>query len=252
MRISDWSSDVCSSDLLGGNLSGNGLLVNGGSLLVAGTASLAVAFANAAEAELVIDGGATGAASLTISGAFAQQGIVTLTSNGSSGAASLIVTGAPLTNDGAIVVEPGAGGVRSIEADLVNNGEVTFNAVTAITGAGGVASNEADAVLTANADVTVTGAASFRNSGTMTVAAAATFALVAADFENATGGVIGGGVPIHVDGSLTQHGTLPPGPLPGAPAIDRAVLLELARPIMLEIRASLRAPRSLPRPLHLV
>src|SRR3546814_2381466 len=109
MRISDWSSDVCSSDL-----------------------------------------------------------------NGSSGAASLIVTGAPLTNDGAIVVEPGAGGVRSIEADLVNNGEVTFNAVTAITGAGGVASNEADAVLTANADVTVTGAASFRNSGTMTVAAAAT------------------------------------------------------------------------------
>src|SRR3546814_2150948 len=52
---------------LGGNLSGNGLLVNGGSLLVAGTASLAVAFANAAEAELVIDGGATGAASLTIS-----------------------------------------------------------------------------------------------------------------------------------------------------------------------------------------
>src|SRR3546814_4684538 len=99
MRISDWSSDVCSSDL-----------------------------------------------------------------NGSSGAASLIVTGAPLTNDGAIVVEPGAGGVRSIEADLVNNGEVTFNAVTAITGAGGVASNEADAVLTANADVTVTGAASFRSS----------------------------------------------------------------------------------------
>src|SRR3546814_4421940 len=75
-------------------------------LLVAGTASLAVAFANAAEAELVIDGGATGAASLTISGAFAQQGIVTLTSNGSSGAASLIVTGAPLTNDGPLVVEP--------------------------------------------------------------------------------------------------------------------------------------------------
>src|SRR3546814_2426918 len=123
-------------------------------LLVAGTASLAVAFANAAEAELVIDGGATGAASLTISGAFAQQGIVTLTSNGSSGAASLIVTGAPLTNDGAIVVEPGAGGVRSIEADLVNNGEVTFNAVTAKKNDGGGASNEAAAGMTANADGT--------------------------------------------------------------------------------------------------
>src|SRR3546814_48726 len=107
----------------------------------------------------------------------------------------------------AIVVEPGAGGVRSIEADLVNNGEVTFNAVTAITGAGGVASNEADAVLTANADVTVTGAASFRNSGTMTVAAAATFALVAADFENATGGVIGGGGPTDGERSRTHKST---------------------------------------------
>src|SRR3546814_19149234 len=115
MRISDWSSDVCSSDLLGGNLSGNGLLVNGGSLLVAGTASLAVAFANAAEAELVIDGGATGAASLTISGAFAQQGIVTLTSNGSSGAASLLVTGPPPTNAAPTDVAPGAARVRGTE-----------------------------------------------------------------------------------------------------------------------------------------
>src|SRR3546814_10976738 len=101
-----------------------------------------VASAKAAEDELVSDGGATGAASLTIAGAVEKQGIGALASNGSSGAASLIVTGAPLTNDGAIVVEPGAGGVRSIEADLVNNGEVTFNAVTAITGAGGVASND--------------------------------------------------------------------------------------------------------------
>src|SRR3546814_20849132 len=94
----------------------------------------------------------------------------------------------------------------SIEAELVNNGEVTFNAVTAITGAGGVASNEADAVLTANADVTVTGAASFRNSGTMTVAAAATFPLVAAAFEEATGGRLGGGGHIHVDRSVAQNG----------------------------------------------
>src|SRR3546814_16898152 len=69
----------------------------------------------------------------------------------------------------------------------------------------------------------------------MTVAAAATFALVAADFENATGGVIGGGGTIDVDGSFTNNGTINPGTSPGALAIDGDFVQGVDGPLMFEI-----------------
>src|SRR3546814_2940864 len=69
----------------------------------------------------------------------------------------------------------------------------------------------------------------------MTVAAAATFALVAADFENATGGVIGGGGTIDVDGSFTNNGPIKPGTSPRALAIDGEFVHGVAGPLMVEI-----------------
>src|SRR3546814_6915942 len=72
----------------------------------------------------------------------------------------------------------------------------------------------------------------------MTVAAAATFALVAADFENATGGVIGGGGTIDVDGSFTNNGTINPGTSPGALAIDGDFVQGVDGQLMVEIDGS--------------
>src|SRR3546814_6218683 len=72
----------------------------------------------------------------------------------------------------------------------------------------------------------------------MTVAAAATFALVAADFENATGGVIGGGGTIDVDGSFTKNGTINQGTRPGALDIDGDFVQGVYGTLMVEIDAS--------------
>ncbi|NIA70460.1 cadherin-like domain-containing protein [Pelagibius litoralis] len=208
------------------DIGGSGSLVNDGSLTVVGSVALAVPFTNAVGAAIVIDGGlGSGLSTLSFTAGLVQLGTITLTASLATGPteASLVVTGAPLDNQGSIVSEAGVGGPRSIAADLVNNGTVTINAVTDIAGNGGAHSNEAGATFAANADVTVTNAAAYRNSGSMTFAAAATFALVGADFENTLGGEIGGGGTIDVSGgTFTNNGTINPGASPGELTIDGA------------------------------
>jgi T5SS/PEP-CTERM-associated repeat protein len=204
---------------LGAGVSGSGSFTNNSSLLVEGIASISTSFTNSALGLMTIDGG-NGGAALTLNGPVTQSGEIVLTSTGSSGAATLNVVGAPFTNDGSVVVDAGAGGARSITGEIINNGEMTFNAATTLSG-GAEHANESGGTFNVNADVTVTGATTFRNSGEMAVASAATLLLVVGDFENALGGVINGNGDITVaNGTFTNNGTINPGASPGTLTID--------------------------------
>ena len=205
---------------LDGGISGSGSFTNNSSLTVDAVSSISTAFSNTALGLVTIDGG-SGGAFLTLNGSVAQSGTIVLTSTGGSGAASLTVSGAPFTNNGTVTVDAGAGGARTLNAEIVNQGTLEINTVTVINGSGAEHSNESGGVFTVNADVTVNGATSFRNSGDMSVATAMTFLLVVGDFENAVGGVLSGFGDVDLgSGTFTNNGTISPGASPGTLTID--------------------------------
>ena len=87
---------------------------------------------SANQAVLILGNGSGGSAILTAANGFTNAGSITMDAQNSGFTVNLIVTSGTLTNTGAINVNAGTGGSRSIAAQLNNQGTINLNYGTTI------------------------------------------------------------------------------------------------------------------------
>ena len=123
---------------------------------------------------VVVQSGVIGAnATLTAATGFTNSGDITLESTLNPWSSRLNVTSGTLTNTatGVINVNTGAGGDRTISADLLNNGVVNLNVGTAFSRSGGVYTNNGLINIPAVSSLTIIGFSQVfnQNGGTLTI-----------------------------------------------------------------------------------
>jgi hypothetical protein len=144
----------------------------------------------------------SGGANLLVTGTLTNHGALELTATGTtfSGPArdvTLTVPSGTLTNaaEGSILVLPGSGGGRSLDAQFDNQGTLTVNANLSITKVSAAHSNSGT-IDVRGGDLTLLqagDAARFSNSGTVKVAAGHAFTLRGGTFPNFSAGTLSGG-----------------------------------------------------------
>jgi hypothetical protein len=175
----------------------NTSLINQGSLLVTGTTTINGPLTTVVGSVINVQGnGTVGNAVFTVANGFTNNGDINLNSANSAFAATLDVPTGTLVNSstGTINTVVGASGPRTLSAQLDNQGIVTLNI--------GLTMNRPNSVITSSGtfaitggDLTVTqsGAGSFTNSGTLTIAGGRTFTITGATFNQSAGSFGGGG-----------------------------------------------------------
>ena len=181
-----------------GNTVINAPLVNESLLLSRGSAdAVNGAYTGAAGSIIRVQGNsAAPAAQLTFANGFTNNGTIDLTAADGAFGATLNVTAGTLTNAATrtITASAGTGGSRQLNTRFVNNGTIGVYAPLSVTRADAAQVN-AGALNVFGGDLTValSGASSFTNTGTVTLAAGRTFTLTGASLSNASGGTLRGG-----------------------------------------------------------
>jgi hypothetical protein len=159
-------------------------------------------------------------ASVTTASGFTNQGLLELLNvgGGPTGDATLTVNGGALTNTGSIRIHEGGGGIRRLNAELVNQGSLTLESTDLILSkASAHHANQGTINVTGgNLTITQSGTApSFTNSGSIYVEAGRTLTSTTGSFLNAPGGQLLGRGTYNIGGTLTNSGVISPGQSPG-------------------------------------
>ncbi|WP_299614764.1 cadherin-like domain-containing protein [Pelagibius sp.] len=192
-------------------LESESLVITGGSFAVTGELTSEIG------STIAVSGGSFEVAGGTLNGTFAWTG-GTVTGDG----ATLTINGpanlggvAPLTLD----IDLDLNGLGAMTGNIQGGGAIANGGSLLVPSAAtlGVGfSNEAEGSLAVLSNLTIDNGSGFRNSGSITIAAFATLAVVGGDFENAFGAEIGGeGIIDVTGGSLINNGTINPGTSPG-------------------------------------
>jgi hypothetical protein len=171
-------------------------LVNQGTLIALGGDAISGSFTTALNSTLRVLGNNTGSTSaLTVASGFTNNGTIELVSQDSTYIDSLIVTSGTLTNssNGQINSLVGTGGARNLNAQLDNHGTITISQPTTIGQSSAVHTNSG--TINVNANLTISQATSFNNSGTSNIASGAVFTIndgILANFNGGTSTLTGG------------------------------------------------------------
>ncbi len=103
-------------------------------------------------------------ATATAAASFTNAGTITLTNGDSCGNNdTLVVSAGTLTNSGKLVTEPGVGGTRTLQGNLINTGTLGIKANTAYNETGAQFTNEGELNVAEGVALSVTGSATVTN-----------------------------------------------------------------------------------------
>jgi len=139
-------------------------------------------------------------ASITAATGFTNNGTINMTAP-TGHTAILYVTAGTLINESLIDIQPGAGGARTLVANLTNNDRVRINTDTTFSKGSGVYTNNADFDIAAARTLTIAGSSQkfVQNAGTLDINGALSISSARFDFD---GGLLTGNAPTLTNSSL--------------------------------------------------
>jgi hypothetical protein len=208
--------------LIAGGLSDAVTVGNGGTLVILGSVALGGTFSVADGGTLVIRGQTFGDhATLAVANSFTHAGLMRLTSTGVFNSTIAVTTGTLTIADAAAIHVEGEGGLRRIEAEIANSGDITVSQPLTIAKASAAHTNLATGNISVNANTTVTQSGttpSFTNTGQIFLSSGQALTVSGGTFTNAFGdpsGVIQGSGTLDVatatfsnSGEVRPSGTL--------------------------------------------
>ena len=168
---------------------GGQVFTNTGVIAIQGNATITSTLIQ--NGQMRIEGGGSGNAILTVNDSFVNNGSITLETIASSFQSNLIVAGI-LTNTNTIQVLAGTGGVRTINANLVNaNGTIVFDSNTTLNKTNGVYTNDGAILIIPGRTLSISGGNQTFNQNGGNLSVGGNLAMSSANF-NFNGGIISG------------------------------------------------------------